>query len=135
MTRDDGCEGCDIAVLVDEEVGDVDKAGEFVLERGTMEWHVCEALRRHDRGVSVVPFDPAITPTIEALRALKPRLVFNLTEWIAGDRRLDSSIAGMLEMMRLTYTGAGPHGMQIARDKALAKQVVGELGIAVAPHV
>ncbi|HUP95663.1 MAG TPA: hypothetical protein VM164_12205 [Burkholderiales bacterium] len=134
MTRDDGCEGCDIAVLVDEEVGDVDKAGEFVLERGTMEWHVCEALRRQDRGVSIVPFDPAITPTIEALRALKPRLVFNLTEWIAGDRRLDSSIAGMLEMMRLRYTGAGPHGMQIARDKALAKQVVGELGIAVAPH-
>jgi D-alanine-D-alanine ligase len=40
----------------------------------------------------------------------------------------------MLEMMKLRYTGAGPDGMQLARDKALAKQVVAELGIEVAPH-
>ena len=74
MTRDDGCEGCDIAVLVDEEVGDVDKAGEFVLERGTMEWHVCEALRRHDRGVSVVPFAKLKTKSLA-----KP---FDTSHWV-----------------------------------------------------
>src|SRR5215212_7694645 len=118
MSRDTGCGQCDIAVLVDEEVGDVDKTGHFVPERGTMEWHVCEALRRQNRSVSVVPFDPQITPTIEALRALDPQLVFNLTEWIAGDRRLDSAIVSMLEMMGLRYTGACSPGMQMARDKA-----------------
>jgi D-alanine-D-alanine ligase len=125
---------CDIAVLVDDEVGERDRTGRFVLERGTMEWYVLQMLEQQHRSVCVVPFDPEITSTIAALKALKPALVFNLTEWVAGDRRLDSAIAGMLEMMKLRYTGAGADGMQLARDKALAKQVVANLGISVAPH-
>ena len=125
---------CDIAVLVDEEVGAFDDSGEFVLERGTMEWHVAEALGANRRRISVVPFDRSITPTIDTLRRLDPRLVFNLTEWVGGNRRLDSAIAGVLEMMNLRYTGSGPDAMQIARDKALAKAVVADLGVTVAPH-
>ena len=93
------------------------------------------ALQARHRGVCVVPFDPTITPTIDELRALEPRLVFNLTEWVGGDRRLDAAIVGVLEMMSLRYTGAGSDGMQLARDKALAKGVVAELGIAVPAHV
>ena len=125
---------CDIAVLVDAEVGERDALGRFVLERRTMEWYVLRALEQQHGNVCVVPFDPEITSTVDALRALNPGLVFNLTEWVGGDRRLDSAIAGMLEMMKLRYTGAGPDGMQLARDKALAKQVAADLGLAVAPH-
>lgn len=126
--------GCDIALLVDEEVGAPDEHGCFVLDRGTMECHVFEALGQQLERVCVVPFDPELTPTIAALRKLKPRLVFNLTEWVAGNRRLDSAITGILEVMKLRYTGAGPEGLQLARDKALAKRVVADLGVAVAPH-
>jgi D-alanine-D-alanine ligase len=125
---------CEIAVLVDAEVGAFDAKGRFELERGTMESHVVQALEREHERVCVLPFDAHITPTVEALRTVKPRLVFNLTEWVGGDRRLDSAIAGVLEMMKLRYTGSGPDAMQIARDKALAKRVVGGLGISVAPH-
>jgi D-alanine-D-alanine ligase len=129
-----GRTGCDIAVLVDAEVGTFGDDGEFALERGTMEWQVVQALAlRHPR-VPVVPFDAKITPTVEALRRLQPGLVFNLTEWVGGNRRLDSAIAGVLEMMDLRYTGSGPDAMQIARDKALAKRIVADVGIAVAPH-
>jgi len=125
---------CDVAVLVDEEVGQCDAQGRFTLDRGTMEWYVHQMLEAQHRHVRVVPFEPDITSTIATLRALKPRLVFNLTEWVGGNRRLDAAIAGMLDMMKLRYTGAGPDGMQLARDKALAKQVVASLGVAVAPH-
>src|SRR5205823_308165 len=52
---------CEIAVLVDAEVGAPDKEGRFVLERGTMEWHVLKALEQQLDGVCVVPFDPEIT--------------------------------------------------------------------------
>jgi D-alanine-D-alanine ligase len=124
---------CDIAVLVDAEVGEY-RDGAFELERGTMEWHVLEALAQRHDAIRVVPFDPQITPTVEALRGLSPGLVFNLTEWVGGDRRLDSAIAGVLEMMKLRYTGSGPDAMQISRDKALAKSIVADLGVAVAPH-
>ena len=127
-------EPCDVALLVDEETGVRNGAGRFVLDRGSMESYVLHALRQQHSNVAVVPFDPQITPTIEELRALKPRLVFNLTEWIGGDRRLDAAIAAMLEMMRLRFTGADATGMQLARDKALAKGIVADLGIAVSRH-
>ena len=132
---DDKTGRCDIAVLVDEEIAERDDEERFTVERGSMEAHVLNALGARNLSVCVVPFDPAITPTIEALRTLNPRLVFNLTEWIAGNRRLDAAIAGVLEMMGLRYTGAGPDGMQLARDKALAKSIVAELGIEVPSHV
>ena len=134
MTRVTRKERCDIAVLVDQEVGELNGDGAFVLERATMEWYVVQELEREGRRFCVVPFDPEIAPTIEKLRELDPKLVFNLTEWLGGNRRLDSAIAGVLEMMRLRYTGSGPDAMQIARDKALAKQIVADVGVTVAPH-
>jgi D-alanine-D-alanine ligase len=121
----------DFAVLVDEEVGRRDRAGRFIVDRGTMEDYVLKALEAQG-STAVVPFLPQITPTIDTLRALKPRLVFNLTEWLGGNRRLDSAIAGVLEMMKLRYTGSSPEAMHLARDKALAKEIVSKLGIDVA---
>ena len=125
---------CDIAVLVDEEVGARSRTGRFIVDARSMESNVLWALRQRHRSVRVVPFSSDITPTIEELRALRPRLVFNLTEWVGGNRRLDAAITGVLEMMKLRYTGAGPEGMQLARDKALAADIVEDLGVAVAPH-
>ena len=120
-------------MLVDEEVGRRDRAGRFIPDTGTMEAHVLKAHQASARA-AVVPFLPDITPTIDELRSLKPRLVFNLTEWLGGNRRLDSAIAGVLDMMKVRYTGAPPDAMQLARDKALAKNVVSRLGIEVARH-
>jgi len=135
MPRDNDKTRCDVAVLVDEEVGERDASGRFAVERGSMEAHVLHALAASSLQVCVVPFDPAITPTVEVLRRLEPRLVFNLTEWISGDRRLDAAIAGVLEMMSLRYTGSGPDAMRLARDKAVAKSIVADLGIEVPAHV
>lgn len=128
-------ERCDVALLVDEEVGERNADGRFVLERGVMEANVLKALTARNMSVCVVPFDPQITPTIEALRRANPRLVFNLTEWLGGNRRHDSAIAALLEMMKLRYTGTGPEGMHLARDKALAKRIVAEMGVEVPRHV
>ena len=59
-----------------------------------------------------MPFGPDIVATLTELRALRPRIVFNLTEWVDGDRALDYAVGGLLEMMKLRYTGTGPAGMQ-----------------------
>jgi D-alanine-D-alanine ligase len=135
MPRGEKKTRCDVAVLVDEETGEAGAGGRFMLERGSMEAQVLQALAAQRLAACAVPFDPSITPTVEALRELKPRLVFNLTEWIAGDRRLDAAIAGVLEMMSLRYTGSGPDGLRLARDKAIAKSIVADLDIAVPAHV
>jgi len=125
---------CDIAVLVDVETGSDGTRG-FRPDAGSMESAVLECLRAQHHRVEIVPFDPGIDATIGRLRELDPRLVFNLTEWLDGDRRLDAAIAGVLEALKLRYTGTGPVGMHLARDKALSKAIVASLGVAVPRHV
>ncbi|HXF66317.1 MAG TPA: hypothetical protein VNK67_06450 [Burkholderiales bacterium] len=122
---------CEVALLVDEETGRWSSAGHFIPEADDVEEKVLRALRRRYRRVEVVPFSPQVVQTVERLRQLKPRIVFNLTEWVDGDRKLDAAVTGLLEMMKLRYTGTGPDGLRLARDKALSKQIVAGLGIAV----
>ena len=61
---------------------------------------------------------------IDAVRSFRPDVVFNLTEQFGGDRSLDKSIAAVLDLMRVPYTGAGPLGLALARDKATAKKIL-----------
>ncbi len=61
--------------------------------------------------------------TLVALAKLDADLVFNLTESYAGDDTKDMNIAAYLELLDCQYTGAGPHAMYLAQDKALAKKI------------
>jgi D-alanine-D-alanine ligase len=125
---------CEVALLMDEEAGRCMQSGRFVPDRGSMEAHILKCLQAHYRNVVVVPFSPGVVETITALRALEPKIVFNATEWVDGDRSLDVAITGLLEIMKLKYTGTGPVGLQLARDKALSKTIAANLGIDVPRH-
>jgi len=48
---------------------------------------------------------------------------FNLTESYAGDDTKDMNIAAYLDLLDKPYTGAGPHALYLAQDKALAKKI------------
>ncbi len=126
---------CEIALLVDDEAGRRLKSGRYTPDRGSMEAHILTCLEAHYRNVAVVPFSPGVTDTIAELRALEPGIVFNATEWVDGDRSLDAAITGLLDMLKINYTGTGPAGMLLARDKALSKTIAADLGIAVPRHV
>lgn len=56
-------------------------------------------------------------------------LIFNLTESYAGDDTKDMNIAAYLDLLDCPYTGAGPHAMYLAQDKALAKKIFAFHGI------
>lgn len=122
---------CEVAMLVDEETGERRKSGVFVPDRSSMEEHVLKCLRLRYPRVVVVPFGPDVVATAAELRKLRPQMVFNLTEWFDGDRKLDHAIAGLLDVMKVPYTGTGPAGMQLCRDKALSKAIVAARGVAV----
>lgn len=126
--------GCDIALLVDAEAGELRASGRFVPARSSVEAYLCDALRARHRNVVVVPFDARVDPVITALRALRPRLVFNLTECVDGNRSLDAAIAGLLDLLRIPYTGSGLSGLRLARDKALSKHIAADLGVGVPRH-
>lgn len=125
---------CDVAMLVDEETVTRAKSGAWLPDHRSVEEYVLKALRKQHERVAVVPFSADVDATIAGLQALRPRLVFNLTEWMDGDRGLDAAIAGLLDLLRINYTGSGPQGLQLARDKALSKAIVAALGVDVPRH-
>lgn len=100
-------------------------------EARSMEFHVVSALRSLEHQVQVVPFDPDIQKTITRLTSGKVDLIFNLTEQINGDRSKDLMIASLLELLNIPYTGTGPTGLMLCRDKALSKQVLSHHGLPV----
>ena len=59
------------------------------------------------------------------LKTIKPDLVFNLTEQYCGERLWDKNIVGVLEMLQIPYTGSGPMGLMLCRDKRLCKELLG----------
>jgi D-alanine-D-alanine ligase len=61
--------------------------------------------------------------SLVALAKSRHDLVFNLTESYAGDDTKDMNIAAYLDLLDLPYTGAGPHGLYLAQNKALAKKL------------
>jgi D-alanine-D-alanine ligase len=58
-----------------------------------------------------------------ALARCEADLLFNLTESYAGDDTMDMNIAAYLDLLGKPYTGAGPHALYLAQDKALAKKI------------
>ena len=60
----------------------------------------------------------------QAIQEHKPHIVFNLLEEFDGEAVLDQNVVSYLELLRMPYTGCGPRGMILARDKALSKQIL-----------
>jgi D-alanine-D-alanine ligase len=67
--------------------------------------------------------------SLTALSRCEGELFFNLTESYAGDDTQDMNIAAYLDLLGRPYTGAGPHALYLAQDKALAKKIFAFHGI------
>ncbi len=115
-----------VTVLVDEAEIPVNNP-DFLAEpkEPSTEYHVTNALRALGHNVSVLGAVKNMEETIVALKERGPDLVFNLTEHLGGNRRLDKNITALLEMLAMPFTGAGSTGMLLSRDKRLCKQLLG----------
>ena len=89
-----------------------------------VEFHVAHTLRETGHDVEVVVFGADVGKGLAQLRAARPDLVFNLTEHYGGERRMDKNIAALLDLVGLPYTGSGPTGLMLCRDKALCKRLL-----------
>lgn len=116
-----------LVVLADFEAvpdEDPDLNGRNRKVREIMEYHVADGLRKLGHEVAVLAFGPDIVKNIEAIREARPDLVFNLTESVEGDRRKDLHVTALLELLRIPYTGTGPVGLAICRDKDTCKRIL-----------
>ncbi len=56
-------------------------------------------------------------------------LIFNLTESFNGDDTKEMNVVAYLDLLELRFTGAGPHSIFLAQDKAIAKKIFAFHGI------
>jgi len=70
-----------------------------------------------------------VAPVLHALRTAAPDLVFNLAESFSGKSALESSVAGLLNLLNLRYTGSSPVTLGMAGDKSLTKKVLAFHGV------
>ncbi len=93
------------------------------------EFDVARALISKGHQVRLFGFRDNLDQLTAGLRAEPVDVVFNLSERFRGLSALDYTVASVLEMLGLPYTGASSEGLILARDKALTKKVFAYEGI------
>jgi D-alanine-D-alanine ligase len=81
----------------------------------------------HD--ATLLAVDQDLAASIRALTDDKPDLVFNLAESFSGQSALEASVAGLLNLLRLRYTGSSPSGLMMAGDKSISTKILRASGI------
>ena len=78
-------------------------------------------------GHEVIPFGlhNDIEPFLRLVKEHKPDLVFNLSEAFNGNRDFEPNLTALLQLIGVPFTGAGPLGLQLCKDKGLTKVVLG----------
>ena len=124
-----------VTVLFDVD-GDPSSQQDFKkqLESGDeAEFDVARALIQRGHQVRLLGFRDSVDQLAAGLRAEPCDVVFNLAERFRGESALDYTVAALLEMIGMPYTGASSEGLILARDKALTKKVLAYQGIRI-PH-
>lgn len=70
-----------------------------------------------------------VVKLIDLLEEEKPDAVFNFIELIKDNPRLEMSVAGIFELLKIPYTGAPPLALANAQNKALTKRILHINGI------
>lgn len=97
------------------------------------EFDVARALIARGHQVRMLGFRDNLDQLSAGLRAEPCDVVFNLAERFRGESALDYTVAAVLEMLGIAYTGASSEGLMLARDKALTKKVLAYQGVRI-PH-
>jgi len=99
------------------------------------EGHVLDTLRENGHEVHLAPIHSHPREILDWIDSVEPDLVWNLVETFHGQRYYESNIVGILELLRIPYTGCGHHSLMLCQDKALSKKILKHHRIAVPPFV
>jgi D-alanine-D-alanine ligase len=81
------------------------------------------ALNTLGHEVTLLAVHDELAEVRRAVEEGKPDIVFNLLEEFQGSVLFDHHVVSFLELLRAKYTGCGPRGLVLARDKALSKAI------------
>ena len=60
----------------------------------------------------------------QKIRQYRPFFIFNLVERFRGRSELDRDVASLFQLMDLPFTGCGPTGLTLCKNKALSKEIL-----------
>lgn len=92
--------------------------------------YVAESLQKMVKQVVVRPYI-GLAHLLLAIAETSPDMVFNLTQRVYEDREKDLHITAILDLQEIPYTGAGPRGLMLGRDKAMSKVIAAQAGFKV----
>jgi D-alanine-D-alanine ligase len=88
-----------------------------------------EALVSLGYRTAIMNVDADIYRLIDYLRAEKPDIVFNLVECVENESLQEMHVAGLYELLKIPYTGAGPFALGVALNKPRVKELLSYHGI------
>jgi D-alanine-D-alanine ligase len=78
---------------------------------------------------SIMNVDSELFRLIDYLRKEKPDLIFNLVECVENEAMQEMHVAGIYELLKIPYTGAGPLTLGTALNKPRVKEILSYHGI------
>jgi D-alanine-D-alanine ligase len=103
---------------------DVAKSDELPTAPWKMEYDIVRTLRDIGHEVLILAVDAELAPIRQAMTGFRPQIAFNLLEAFDDVATWDQNVVGYLEMCHMPYTGCNSRGLLLARDKAIAKQLL-----------
>ncbi len=101
---------------------------DFRQELKTWEWaaegDVIKALKKLGHEVRTIGVFDEIGLILEEIKEHPPDVVFNLTEHFNNRSAYERDVAGLLEMMDIRFTGTGPTGLTLCKNKGIAKEIL-----------
>ncbi|MCZ6788149.1 MAG: ATP-grasp domain-containing protein [Planctomycetota bacterium] len=99
------------------------------------EGHVLATLRENGHEVHLGAIYQHPREVIDLVERIEPDLVWNCVETFHGQRYYESNIAGVLELLKVPYTGCDHRSLMICQDKALSKKILKHHRVGVPPFV
>ncbi len=116
--------------------------GEVPTGAGRDEQDVLTQVDSVSRGLVILGHEPVVVPVSLNLAAfartitdLRPAMVFNLVETLAGKGNLVHLVPALLDVLKIPYTGAGTDVMLLTSNKVLTKQWLSAAGLPTPPWV
>lgn len=103
---------------------DQDFSQELKTEDWETEAHVIDALKKLGHDVRMIGVYDEPGPILDEVKHCPPEVVFNLTEHFNDRSAYDRNVASLLEMLDLRYTGTGPTGLTLCKNKGMAKEIL-----------
>lgn len=103
---------------------DQDFSAELPTETWACERQVIQALHALGHQARLICLYDRIEPLLDAIHAERPDLIFNLTEQFHDQPFMERNIAGLIELLGIPYTGTGPTGLMLCKNKALTKKLL-----------